>query len=150
MKSAVRHTFRQWLPTAGAVVTFVLAGQVLAASGAAALLESGAMVFGNFYPAVSPLFGSLGGALGGSNALFMPLTGRSGAEPGEPGGPRGGPPERRRQPREHARAAACATGRNRRRPRHPPPTSWARTSPRGFPDGAPPRGAAPFLTTKAG
>src|SRR3712207_4679487 len=59
------------------VLTFVLAGQVVASSGAAALLASGATAFGGLYLAVAPLVGALGGALTGSNAasnaLFMPL-----------------------------------------------------------------------------
>jgi lactate permease len=75
--SSLRDTFRQWLPTAGAVLTFVLAGQVVASSGAAALLASGAAVFGSLYPAVAPVVGAVGGWLTGSNAasnaLFMPL-----------------------------------------------------------------------------
>jgi lactate permease len=75
--SALAGTFRQWLPTAGAVLTFVLAGQVVASSGAAALLASGATAFGGLYLAVAPVVGGLGGALTGSNAasnaLFMPL-----------------------------------------------------------------------------
>ena len=75
--SAASGTLRQWLPTAGAVVTFVLAGVVVAASGAAAMLASGATVFGPFYGVVAPVVGALGGALTGSNAasnaLFMPL-----------------------------------------------------------------------------
>jgi lactate permease len=75
--TAVAGTFRQWLPTAGAVLTFVLAGQVVASSGAAAILASGATVFGGSYPAVAPVIGALGGWLTGSNAasnaLFMPL-----------------------------------------------------------------------------
>lgn len=76
-QSALRRTIMQWLPTAGAVLTFVLAGQVIASSGAAALLASAAVAFGGFYPAAAPLVGALGGALTGSNAasnaLFMPL-----------------------------------------------------------------------------
>jgi lactate permease len=75
--SATWDTFLQWAPAAGAVVTFVLAGQVVAASGAAALLASGAEAFGSLYLAVAPVIGALGGALTGSNAasnaLFMPL-----------------------------------------------------------------------------
>jgi lactate permease len=75
--SALADTFRQWLPTAGAVLAFVLSGQVVATSGAAALLTSGAAVFGGLYPAVAPVVGALGGWLTGSNAasnaLFMPL-----------------------------------------------------------------------------
>ena len=75
--AALRDTFRQWLPTAGAVLTFVLAGQVVASSGAAALLASGASAFGDLYPVVAPIVGALGGWLTGSNAasnaLFMPL-----------------------------------------------------------------------------
>jgi len=75
--SAIRDTFRQWLPTAGAVLTFVLAGQVVATSGAAALLAAGAAAIGGLYPVVSPVVGALGGWLTGSNAasnaLFMPL-----------------------------------------------------------------------------
>ncbi len=75
--SAASGTLRQWLPTAGAVVTFVLAGGVVAASGAAAMLASGAEVFGPFYGVAAPVVGALGGALTGSNAasnaLFMPL-----------------------------------------------------------------------------
>ncbi len=74
---AARETAEQWLPTAGAVVTFVLAGEVVAGSGAAALLASGAAAFGIFYAAVAPVLGALGGALTGSNAasnaLFMPV-----------------------------------------------------------------------------
>ena len=75
--SALRKTIGQWLPTAGAVLTFVLAGQVVAGSGAAALLASAAVGLGNLYPLAAPLLGALGGALAGSNAasnaLFMPL-----------------------------------------------------------------------------
>jgi lactate permease len=74
---ALGDTLRQWLPTAGAVLTFVLAGQVVASSGAAALLAAGAVAFGGLYPAVAPMVGALGGWLTGSNAasnaLFMPL-----------------------------------------------------------------------------
>ena len=76
-EAALRGTFRQWLPTAGAVLTLVLAGEVVASSGAAALLASGAAAFGGLYPAVAPVVGALGGWLTGSNAasnaLFMPL-----------------------------------------------------------------------------
>ena len=75
--AALRGTFGQWLPTAGAVLTFVLAGEIVASSGAAALLATGALAFGSWYPAVAPVVGALGGALTGSNAasnaLFMPL-----------------------------------------------------------------------------
>jgi lactate permease len=75
--AALGDTLRQWLPTAGAVLTFVLAGQVVASSGAAALLASGAGAFGDLYPVVTPIVGALGGWLTGSNAasnaLFMPL-----------------------------------------------------------------------------
>ena len=75
--SAASGTLRQWLPTAGAVVTFVLAGGVVAASGAAQMLATGATVFGPFYGIAAPVVGALGGALTGSNAasnaLFMPL-----------------------------------------------------------------------------
>ena len=71
------RTYRQWLPTAGAVVTFVLAGKVVAVSGAAATLATGAAAFGSLYGAAAPVVGALGGALTGSNAasnaLFMPL-----------------------------------------------------------------------------
>jgi lactate permease len=71
-------TGRQWLPVAGAVLTFVLAGQVVASSGAAALLAGGAVGgLGSLYPPVSPAVGALGGVLTGSNAasnaLFMPF-----------------------------------------------------------------------------
>ena len=75
--TALGNTLRQWLPTAGAVLTFVLAGQVVATSGAAGLLASAAAAFGGLYPAVAPVVGALGGWLTGSNAasnaLFMPL-----------------------------------------------------------------------------
>lgn len=75
--TAFQDTLGQWLPTAGAVLTFVLAGQVVSASGAASVLASGATVFGGFYPAAASGVGLLGGALTGSNAasnaLFMPL-----------------------------------------------------------------------------
>ena len=74
---AVGRTGRQWLPTAGAVLTFVLAGAVLADGGAAGVLASEARRFGGLYPAVLPVLGAFGGALAGSNAasnaLFMPL-----------------------------------------------------------------------------
>ena len=74
---AVRGTVKQWLPTAGAVLTFVLAGQVVASSGAASVLASAATTFGGLYPAAATAIGFLGGALTGSNAasnaLFMPL-----------------------------------------------------------------------------
>lgn len=75
--TATRRTAAQWLPTAGAVLTFVLAGEVVAGSGAAGLLAGGAGSLGHFFPAVSPVLAALGGALTGSNAasnaLFMPL-----------------------------------------------------------------------------
>ncbi|CAN5834625.1 L-lactate permease [soil metagenome] len=75
--AAARRTATQWLPTAGAVLTFVLAGEVVAESGAAGLLAGGAEALGVLFPAVSPVLAALGGALTGSNAasnaLFMPL-----------------------------------------------------------------------------
>jgi lactate permease len=75
--AATWRTAAQWLPTAGAVLTFVLAGEVVAGSGAAGLLAKGAEGLGSFFPAVSPVLAALGGALTGSNAasnaLFMPL-----------------------------------------------------------------------------
>jgi lactate permease len=74
---AAHRTATQWFPVAGAVLTFVLAGEVLAGTGAAGLLAGGAEYLGVFFPAVSPVLASLGGALTGSNAasnaLFMPL-----------------------------------------------------------------------------
>jgi len=74
---AIRGTVVQWLPTAGAVLTFVLAGEVVAGSGAAALLAAEAQATGRLYGAISPVLAALGGALTGSNAasnaLFMPL-----------------------------------------------------------------------------
>jgi lactate permease len=75
--TATRRTASQWLPTAGAVLTFVLAGEVVAGSGAAGLLARGAESLSGLFPAVSPMLAALGGALTGSNAasnaLFMPL-----------------------------------------------------------------------------
>jgi lactate permease len=75
--AATQRTATQWLPTAGAVFTFVLAGEVVAEGGAAALLAEGAQALGVLFPAVSPVLAALGGALTGSNAasnaLFMPL-----------------------------------------------------------------------------
>ena len=75
--SAASGTLRQWLPTAGAVVTFVLAGGIVASSGAAAVLAGAATVSGSFYGILAPVVGAFGGALTGSNAasnaLFMPL-----------------------------------------------------------------------------
>jgi lactate permease len=75
--AATRTTVTQWLPTAAAVLTFVLAGEVVAESGAAGLLAAGAETLGVFFPAVSPVLAALGGTLTGSNAasnaLFMPL-----------------------------------------------------------------------------
>ena len=74
---SIRGTAGQWLPTAGAVITFVLAGEVVADSGAAALLASGVAALGDLYLMAAPFVGSLGGVLTGSNAasnaLFMPL-----------------------------------------------------------------------------
>lgn len=87
---ALRGTLSQWLPTAGAVLTFILAGQVVAASGAAGVLASGAASLGPLYPLAAPVFGALGGALAGSNAasnaLFMPLQVESARSLGEPVG----------------------------------------------------------------
>jgi lactate permease len=75
--AATRRTVAQWFPTAGAVLTFVLAGEVVAGSGAAGLLAAGAQALGVFFPAISPVLAAMGGALTGSNAasnaLFMPL-----------------------------------------------------------------------------
>ena len=75
--AAARRTGAQWLPTAGAVLTFVLAGEVVAESGAAGLLARGAESLGGLFPVVSPVLAALGGSLTGSNAasnaLFMPL-----------------------------------------------------------------------------
>lgn len=76
LRAAVISTVRQWLPAAGAVLAFVLAGEIVASSGAAGLLASGGTAVGNLYPAVAPMVGALGGVLTGSNAasnaLFMP------------------------------------------------------------------------------
>ncbi len=76
VKSSALSTVRQWLPTAGSVVAFVLAGQVVASSGAAGILASAAFAAGGFYPAAASILGALGGILTGSNAasnaLFMP------------------------------------------------------------------------------
>jgi lactate permease len=87
---ALRGTLSQWLPTAGAVLTFVLAGQVVAASGAAGLLAFNAASLGPLYPLAAPVFGALGGVLAGSNAasnaLFMPLQVESARALGEPVG----------------------------------------------------------------
>ncbi|QIN82840.1 hypothetical protein GBA63_09400 [Rubrobacter tropicus] len=75
--NALNSTTRQWLPTAGAVLTFVLAGAILADGGAAGVLATEARRFGSLYPAILPVLGAFGGALAGSNAasnaLFMPL-----------------------------------------------------------------------------
>lgn len=85
---AIRGTLRQWLPTASAVLAFVLAGQVVAASGAAGVLASEAASLGSLYPLVAPVFGALGGSLAGSNAasnaLFMSLQAESAHALGEP------------------------------------------------------------------
>src|SRR3712207_9482090 len=78
------------------VLTFVLAGQVVASSGAAALLASGAAAFGCLYPAVAPVVGALGGALTGSNAasnaLFMPVPLETARDLGGPATLTAGPP----------------------------------------------------------
>ena len=75
--TTTRRTATQWLPVAGAVLTFVLAGEVVEECGAAGLLAGGAQALGVLFPAVSPVLAALGGALTGSNAasnaLFMPL-----------------------------------------------------------------------------
>jgi lactate permease len=88
--SAARRTVEQWLPVAGAIVTFILAGQVVSASGAAELLAVGAAgALGAAYPAASPLVGALGGAMtgsnAGSNALFMPFQAEAAATSGSSG-----------------------------------------------------------------
>lgn len=76
VKSSALSTLGQWLPTAGSVLAFVLAGQVVASSGAAGVLASAAFAAGGFYPAAASVLGALGGVLTGSNAasnaLFMP------------------------------------------------------------------------------
>ncbi|HVF01459.1 MAG TPA: L-lactate permease, partial [Rubrobacteraceae bacterium] len=87
---AVKRTGKQWLPVAGAIVAFILAGQVVAVCGAAELLAVGAAgAFGIAYPAVSPLVGALGGAMtgsnAGSNALFMPFQAEAAATSGGSG-----------------------------------------------------------------
>ncbi|MDQ3638523.1 MAG: L-lactate permease [Actinomycetota bacterium] len=87
--SAVKRTGKQWLPVAGAIVAFILAGQVVAVCGAAELLAVGAAgAFGVAYPAVSPLVGALGGTMtgsnAGSNALFMPFQAEAAATSGSP------------------------------------------------------------------
>lgn len=81
---ALRDTFRQWLPVAAAILTFILAGQVVAVSGAAELLAGGAAgALGTSYPVAAPVVGALGGALtgsnAGSNALFMPFQAEAAA-----------------------------------------------------------------------
>jgi lactate permease len=90
MAATVGRTVKQWLPVAGAIVTFILAGQVVAASGAAELLAGGAAgALGATYPAASPLVGALGGAMtgsnAGSNALFMPFQAEAAATSGSHG-----------------------------------------------------------------
>jgi lactate permease len=88
--SAVKRTGTQWFPVAGAIVAFILAGQVVAVCGAAELLAVGAAgAFGVAYPAVSPLVGALGGTMtgsnAGSNALFMPFQAEAAATSGGSG-----------------------------------------------------------------
>jgi lactate permease len=90
MAATVGRTAKQWLPVAGAIVTFILAGQVVAASGAAELLAGGAAgALGVAYPAASPLVGALGGAMtgsnAGSNALFMPFQAEAATTSGSHG-----------------------------------------------------------------
>ena len=87
--SATGKTIDQWLPVAGAILAFILAGQVMAASGAAGLLASGvAGASGEAYPAFAPLVGALGGGLtgsnSGSNALFMSFQIEAAASSGSP------------------------------------------------------------------
>ena len=90
MAATVGRTAKQWLPVAGAIVTFILAGQVVAASGAAELLAGGAAgALGLAYPAASPLVGALGGAMSGSNAgsnaLVMPFQAEAATNSGSHG-----------------------------------------------------------------
>lgn len=90
MAATVGRTAKQWLPVSGAIVTFILAGQVVAASGAAELLAGGAAgALGAAYPAASPLVGALGGAMtgsnAGSNALFMPFQTEAASTSGSSG-----------------------------------------------------------------
>jgi lactate permease len=90
MAATVGRTAKQWLPVAGAIVTFILAGQIVAASGAAELLAGGAAgALGVAYPAASPLVGALGGAMSGSNAgsnaLFMPFQAEAATTSGSHG-----------------------------------------------------------------
>ena len=87
--SATRQTLGQWLPVAGAILAFILAGQVMAASGAAGLLAGGAAgASGGAYPVFAPLVGALGGALtgsnAGSNALFMSFQVEAAGTSGNP------------------------------------------------------------------
>ncbi len=87
--SAIRRTLGQWLPVAGAVLAFILAGQVMASSWVAGLLAGGAVgALGEVYPAFAPLVGTLGGALtgsnAGSNALFMSFQVEAAATSGFP------------------------------------------------------------------
>ena len=63
MAPALKRSFEQWLPVAGATVMFILAGQVLAASGAAGRLAR---------VAAGALGGALTGSNAGSNAFFCP------------------------------------------------------------------------------
>ena len=84
---AAATTARQWLPVALATIGFVLSGQVIAGSGAAALLAGGAAhALGGAYAITAPVFGALGGGLTGSNvgsnALFMPLQVEAAASTG--------------------------------------------------------------------
>jgi lactate permease len=90
MAATVGRTAKQWLPVAGAIVTFILAGQIVAASGAAELLAGGAAgALGVAYPAASPLVGALGGAMSGSNAgsnaLSMPFQAEAATTSGSHG-----------------------------------------------------------------
>ncbi|WP_119067620.1 L-lactate permease [Rubrobacter indicoceani] len=77
VEAALRKTVAQWLPTAGSIVVFVAAGQVVAVCGGAAVLAGFAAKSGAFYPVAASLVGGVGGALTGSNAasnaLFMPF-----------------------------------------------------------------------------
>ena len=87
--SIVGSTFGKWVPVAGAVVTFIFAGQILTGSGAAELLAGGAAAaLGGAYPVFDPLIGGLGGAMlgsnAGSNALFMPFQAGAAAGSGSP------------------------------------------------------------------
>ncbi len=88
-QQTIWRSAKQWLTATLAVGGFLLFGQLMAAAGMTAIMaQAGAAVAGNYYAAVIPFIGGLGGFLTASNtssnALFMTLQTDAAAKIGMP------------------------------------------------------------------